>query len=93
MGNAVATGILELKSIFWTYREQAFDAVSFTATKEATLLEANISVRITDWIYFTINNRYITLTCCDHSITKKVTKSSPKGAINCQHFPMQLGRT
>ena len=60
--------------------EQAFDAVSFTAIKDA-LQQANISDTISQWIYFMVSNRYITLTYCDTSITKKATRGSPQGGV------------
>ena len=60
--------------------EQAFDAVSFTATREA-LLEANIPPTIAQWIFYMISNRYITLSYCDYSVTKQATKGSPQGGV------------
>ena len=56
--------------------EQAFDAVSFTAIKDA-LQQVNISDTVSQWIYHMVSNRYITLTYCDTSITKKATRGSP----------------
>ena len=60
--------------------EQAFDAVSLSAIKEA-LKEASIPDTVVNWIYFMISNRLITLNYCDHSITKKATKGSPQGGV------------
>ena len=60
--------------------EQAFDAVSFTAIKDA-LHQANISDTVSQWIFHMVSNRYITLTFCDTSITKKATRGSPQGGV------------
>lgn len=60
--------------------EQAFDAVSFKALKEA-LLEAGIPPTVTEWIYYMVSNRVITLTYCDTTITKKATKGCPQGGV------------
>ena len=76
--DAMATGNYAL-GVFLDI-EQAFDAVSFTAIKEA-LKEANIPDTVANWIYFMISNRLITLNYCDHSITKKATKGSPQGGV------------
>jgi len=76
--DAMATGNYAL-GVFLDI-EQAFDAVSFIAIKEA-LLEANIPPTISEWIYFMISNRYITLTYCGFSTTKKATKGSPQGGV------------
>jgi hypothetical protein len=58
--------------------EQAFDAVSFKAIKEA-LLTAGIPPTISEWIYHMVSNRFITLSYCDASVTRKATKGSPQG--------------
>ena len=76
--DAMATGHYAL-GVFLDI-EQAFDAVSFTATREA-LLEANIPPTITQWIFYMISNRYITLSYCDYSVTKQATKGSPQGGV------------
>jgi len=76
--DAMATGHYAL-GVFLDI-EQAFDAVSFTATREA-LLEANIPPTIAQWIFYMISNRYITLSYCDYSVTKQATKGSPQGGV------------
>jgi hypothetical protein len=58
--------------------EQAFDAVSFKATKE-TLLTAGIPPTISEWIYHMMNNKFITLSYCDASVTRKASKGSLHG--------------
>ena len=60
--------------------EQAFDQVSFQAIKEA-MREANIPSTVTEWIYHMISNRYIKLTYCEHSVTRRATKGSPQGGV------------
>ena len=76
--DAMATGHYAL-GVFLDI-EQAFDAVSFTAIR-AAMLEANIPITVTQWIFFMISNRYITLSYCDFSVTKKATKGSPQGGV------------
>ncbi|KAL5271233.1 hypothetical protein ACHWQZ_G001761 [Mnemiopsis leidyi] len=60
--------------------ESAFDAVSHTAIKEA-LTKADIPPTIVNWISFMVSNRFITLSYCDTSLTRKVTKGSPQGGV------------
>ena len=60
--------------------EQAFDAVSFQAIKQA-LIDAGIPGTITEWIYHLVSNRFITITYCGESVTKRATKGSPQGGV------------
>ena len=43
--------------------------------------EANIPSTVTEWIYHMISNRYIKLTYCEHSVTRRATKGSPQGGV------------
>ena len=76
--DAVATGNYAL-GIFLDI-EQAFDAISFQAIKDA-LIQAGIPETITNWIYHMVSNRMITVTYCGHDTTKKATKGSPQGGV------------
>ena len=76
--DAMATGSYSL-GVFLDIKE-AFVAVSFSALKEA-LLTAGILHTITQWIYYMVSNRHITLTYCDATITRKATKGSPQGGV------------
>ena len=76
--DAMATGNYAL-GVFLDI-EKAFDAVSFTAIREA-LLPANIPSTISQSIFFMISNRHITLSYCDFSVTKKATKGSPQEGV------------
>ena len=60
--------------------EQAFDAVSFKAIREG-LLKAGIPPTVTEWIHHMVSNRFITVSHCGESITKKATKGSPQGGV------------
>ena len=60
--------------------EQAFDAISFAAIREA-LADTNIPSTITEWIHHMVSNRYITLNYCGSTVTKRATKGSPQGGV------------
>ena len=60
--------------------EQAFDAISFAAIR-AALIDANIPSTITEWIHHMVSNRYITLTYCGSTVTKRASKGSPQGGV------------
>jgi hypothetical protein len=54
--------------------EQAFDAVSFKAMKEALLtVTSGIPPTISESIYHMVSNRFISLSYCDASVTRKAT--------------------
>lgn len=76
--DAIATGNYSL-GVFLDI-EQAFDAISFAAIREA-LHEANIPSTITEWIHHMVSNRYITLSYCGTSVRKRATKGSPQGGV------------
>ena len=52
--------------------------MSHTAIKEA-LTKAGIPPTIVNWLSFMVSNRFITISYCDASLTRKVTKGSPQG--------------
>jgi len=60
--------------------EGAFDNISFEAMLK-NLTSSGIPSTFTNWIYYMISNRTLTLTLNDCSITRKITRGCPQGGV------------